>query len=147
MKRQIKINDYVFASKFSDEDPNDPWFVGFVDAILEEHDSKKYKVGGRFYKNCRKISAKEGKRILTEFPKLEIHSRMNQIKAPFTKEQVIKLNEYQHKGNFHPFTCGGEHCVRSEREDGGLLIATEEGWICPCGKYKQDWCHSFMVSV
>jgi len=67
------------------------------------------------------------------------------IKAPFTKEQVKKLNEYQMSGCFHPFTCcGHDGCVRDEDNNYGLLIATEDGWVCPCGKWKQDWAHKFM---
>jgi hypothetical protein len=75
---------------------------------------------------------------------------MNQIKSPFTKEQVDNLNEYQQKGMFHPFTCDrkAQECEvnvspRDYTKD-GILIATEQGWICPCGKYTQNWCHSFM---
>lgn len=67
------------------------------------------------------------------------------IESPFTKEQVTQLNNYQNSGKFHPFTCGGEHCKRSEREDEGILIATEAGWVCPCGKYTQQWAHKFMA--
>ena len=83
---------------------------------------------------------------------------MEKIKAPFTKEQVEKLNEYQEQGKFHPFTCCSpeeiKECLRAGKEiDGqyiegasdGILIASKEGWICPCGKYKQDWAFSFMA--
>lgn len=30
-------------------------------------------------------------------------------------------------------------------ENEGILVATTEGWVCPCGEYKQNWAHSFMV--
>ncbi len=74
--------------------------------------------------------------------------QINKIKAPFSKEQVEKLNEYQGKGEFHPFTCcsddaGGTDCERRNGKE-GKLIATEEGWVCPCGKYSQKWAHKFM---
>ena len=65
----------------------------------------------------------------------------NIIYAPFSDEQVLKLNEFQKSKKFHPFTCD---CGR-DREDKGILIATNEGWICPCGEYKQNWAHSFMI--
>jgi DNA polymerase III delta prime subunit len=29
-------------------------------------------------------------------------------------------------------------------ENEGILIATTDGWVCPCGEYKQDWAHDFM---
>ena len=66
------------------------------------------------------------------------------IKAPWTDEQVKALNETQHLGFVHEFTCAGNNCKRSEREDNGILVATNEGWVCPCGEYKQDWAHEFM---
>jgi hypothetical protein len=71
------------------------------------------------------------------------------IYSPFTDEQVKLLNDYQQIGIFHPFTCCGpeeiKECTRSSGESDGLLIATTKGWICPCGKYKQNWAHSWMV--
>ncbi len=68
------------------------------------------------------------------------------IKAPFTEDQVDKLNDYQESERGHPFTCCGEdNCRRPLKFNNGILIATTEGWICPCGKYKQDWAHKFMT--
>lgn len=85
---------------------------------------------------------------------------MAKIEAPFTKEQVERLLEWQ-SGNKafltqvgdktikvppHPFTCCSHNdCNRLEQPDEGALIPSTEGWICPCGAYKQDWCHDFMV--
>jgi hypothetical protein len=28
----------------------------------------------------------------------------------------------------------------------GVLIATLNGWVCPCGEYRQDWAHDFMAN-
>lgn len=85
---------------------------------------------------------------------------MSKIEAPFTDEQVLKLKAWQegtktfemdfggtlHNVPPHPFTCCGYGgCRRNEREDEGVLIPTRIGWTCPCGAYKQDWCHDFMV--
>ena len=80
---------------------------------------------------------------------------MNSIKAPFTKEQVEKLNNYQKSGRFHPFTCCSPEnipeCMRRNKtgktyeDNDGLLLATEQGWVCPCGKYTQDWVHAIML--
>lgn len=82
---------------------------------------------------------------------------MNRIKAPYTPEQVEKLNDFQKNGNFVEFTCCSPfdepECLRAvkvvdgvvvEGESEGLLTATTEGWICPCGKYTQDWTYDFM---
>lgn len=60
----------------------------------------------------------------------------------FTPEQVKSLNEYQQAGVMHPFTCGGD----AKHLDGeGILVATEDGWICPYCDYKQNWAHGFMM--
>lgn len=69
-----------------------------------------------------------------------------EIKAPFTEDQAKVLNEYQVAGMMHPFTCcSHDGCKRDESVNHGVLIASKNGWICPCGKYKQDWAHSFMA--
>lgn len=65
----------------------------------------------------------------------------------WTKEEVDKLNKYQFEGKMHPYTCDrrAPECeVKQTPRDyykDGILIATEDGWICPCGKYKQNWYH------
>jgi hypothetical protein len=67
-------------------------------------------------------------------------------KVIFTEEQVSELNRYQEERQFHPYTCcsGGENTPNCQRRSGkneGILIATTEGWVCPCGEYKQYWAH------
>lgn len=79
-----------------------------------------------------------------------------EISAPFTDEQVNAMNAFQEAGRFHPFTCCSpeeiEGCYRknnigdSYEEKEGILKATNDGWVCPCGKYKQNWAHSFMAT-
>lgn len=60
----------------------------------------------------------------------------------FSDESIKRLNEEQNDDRFHGYTCCGyDGCVRSEQPNWGKLIATKEGWICPCGKYKQNWYH------
>ena len=72
------------------------------------------------------------------------------IKTPFSSEQVKNLNKFQESGEFHPFTCDRsfEECevnkVPRDFSKDGILIATEKGWVCPCGRYTQDWAHGFM---
>jgi len=83
---------------------------------------------------------------------------MEKIRAPFSDEVVEKLNTYQKSGGFHQFTCCSPEsipeCLRAVREvDGeiiegtsdGTLVAGRDGFVCPCGKYKQDWAYAFMV--
>jgi rubredoxin len=72
------------------------------------------------------------------------------IRAPFTPSQVKALNDYQHSGLMHPFTCrnrgDGSHRPR-KGEDLGELVATEAGWVCQDCDYTQDWAHGFMLQV
>ena len=67
----------------------------------------------------------------------------NMIFAPFSAEQVEKLNDYQRSDLVHAFTCGrrGDPPHRGECE----LVATIKGWICVYCDYEQDWAHSFMA--
>jgi hypothetical protein len=64
--------------------------------------------------------------------------------APWTKDEVISLMDFQEAGHFHEFTC-----VR--RDDGnhagsGALVPTVRGWICQFCDYTQDWAHDFMLN-
>lgn len=67
----------------------------------------------------------------------------NILPAPWTPEQVERLNHYQQECKFHPFTCGNADCRH-------VLRATVDGWVCDgCaangGEYRQHWCHAFMA--
>jgi hypothetical protein len=67
------------------------------------------------------------------------------IKAPWTAEQVVKLNEFQNAGYVHPFTCPNRDEGHGEfNGDKGALVATVRGWICPFCDYAQDWAHDGM---
>jgi hypothetical protein len=76
------------------------------------------------------------------------------ILAPWSNDQVDKLNEFQTCGRMHPFTCGSGH--RSDmrhsaiadalNSDLGQLIATRQGWVCPACSYAQHWAHDFMLN-
>lgn len=86
-------------------------------------------------------------------------TEIEKIFAPFTDEQVEALNKSQQNGMFHGFTCCSpediKECTRAgEIVDGhyvpgtseGLLTATNEGWVCPCGKMPlQKWAFAFMA--
>lgn len=73
-------------------------------------------------------------------------SRPDTIHAPFTVEQVSALNEYQDRGNFHPFTCGPCRDVLGTRYDERKLIATIDGWVCATCDTTQDWAWALMAS-
>jgi hypothetical protein len=56
---------------------------------------------------------------------------MSTVKAPFSDEQVKHIQAIQdHLGLL---TCLRNNC------DNDILKATNQGLICSCGKYKQDW--------
>lgn len=62
----------------------------------------------------------------------------------FTSEEVQSLNDYQKSGVFHPFTCGSGRRTDADHLDGeGLLVATENGWVCPYCDFTQNWAHEF----
>lgn len=66
-------------------------------------------------------------------------------KTPWTDHEVYLLNQNQKDGKIHPYTCDriSPKCETKispkDPNKDGILIATKEGWICPCGEYKQDW--------
>jgi hypothetical protein len=69
------------------------------------------------------------------------------LKAPWTDDQVLSLNEYQEAGVFYPFTCG----KRDGLGQAHVLKADKYGWWCPhCADeskgYVQNWCHEWMAN-
>ena len=76
---------------------------------------------------------------------------MEKVMAPFSKEQVESLKMYQNHLEMHPFTCGSpddiQECHRRNGMNEGILIPMEEGWVCPCGQYRQNWCHEHMLTA
>jgi hypothetical protein len=106
--------------------------------------------------------------LMDEYDDMEA-KRMEEkyARAPFTSEQVESLNAYQVSGVMHPFTCGNDDCKRCEFEievdsilaplvgqevgtifkatDTCVLIATENGWVCPSCDYTQTWAWKWMA--
>lgn len=72
---------------------------------------------------------------------------MDQIKAPFTPEQVEVLKLWQACDWVHPFTCGGDRSDQAHQDyaklhnlrDTGILVPSTTGWTCPVCGYTQDW--------
>jgi hypothetical protein len=63
-----------------------------------------------------------------------------QVAAPWSVNQVDSLNQYQHSGQGHPFTCAAGH----------VLVADGGGWHCPaCAlagqPWVQNWCWDWMA--
>lgn len=60
--------------------------------------------------------------------------------APWSDSQVELMNKLQQSGKVHPYTCGSAKC-RS------ILVAKNEGWICPTCGYCQNWAHEMMANI
>ena len=83
VQTSVKLGDYVFASRWSDCDPNDPWAVGFVTGLIQGKDSKVFvtigdlegkpipNIGNRWFHNVIPISHKLGKKLCETMPSLE----------------------------------------------------------------------------
>lgn len=52
--------------------------------------------------------------------------------TPWSDELVKKLNESQKDLTRHPYTCPGDYKECANQRE---LIATNNGWVCQCGKY------------
>lgn len=58
---------------------------------------------------------------------------------------IDKYNDYQRIGIMHPLTCDRKspECEKNlfpgDHSKDGVLIATSENWVCPCGKYTQSY--------
>ncbi|MFK4801702.1 hypothetical protein ACI3K5_23845 [Streptomyces sp. MPA0124] len=66
----------------------------------------------------------------------------DQIRVPWTSEQVAVLEQFQTTSGMHPFTCGADQHTLAPR-----LVPSHSGWYCPdpdCD-YRQDWAHAFMA--
>jgi hypothetical protein len=62
------------------------------------------------------------------------------VHAPWSLEQVIALNDYQRRDDFHEYTCAHDH-----GEESRVLVATQNGWVCPSCDYTQDWAHKMVL--
>jgi len=74
----IKIGEYIFASRWGDRDWNDPWAIGFVRLIgrnfievANEDDSDITGVGKRGFRFFRRIDADTGKLIIPRYTEAE----------------------------------------------------------------------------
>lgn len=73
----IAIGDYVFACRWHDADPGDPWVIGHVSEINDSAEDVGYvKVGDcsqpfRCWPRAVKITQKQAERILMMYPVLE----------------------------------------------------------------------------
>ena len=75
---KIVVGDYVWVTRWSDQDPNDPWHVGYVQETgLPGLDSFYIKVNNRWWKHYMKITEEQGLAILRTYPSLEKNINTN----------------------------------------------------------------------
>jgi len=67
------------------------------------------------------------------------------VKAPFTDEQVKAIQAWQDEWGLYT-CCSHNNCDRINQPNEGLLNVTNEGFVCPCGDYTQNWCSDIMVT-
>lgn len=60
-----KIGEYVLLSRWSDHDVYDPFEIGFLTQIRITKQTTYYSIGEREFKNCFRLTPKEGKEILS----------------------------------------------------------------------------------
>lgn len=61
--KRPKIGQYVMVARWSDKDPRDPWYVGFVSEIIIRETETACKVAGSYreWKNIWSITEQEGR--------------------------------------------------------------------------------------
>lgn len=65
IQKKIKLGDYVHASRWADQDPDDPWCVGHV-TVLTDNFVVVGAFSGRRWPNAVKITGDEGKQLLID---------------------------------------------------------------------------------
>jgi hypothetical protein len=66
----LKVGDYVFASRWSDCDPGDPWAVGHVSVVGPDF-VVVGDVSQRRWPRAMRITHEQGARIVAQFPDME----------------------------------------------------------------------------
>jgi len=68
---------------------------------------------------------------------------LNNKQKIISDETIFNLAMHQNNPMLHPYTCDrrAKECevnqVPRDFSKDGVLIPTKDGWVCPCGKYKQ----------
>lgn len=68
-------------------------------------------------------------------------SKINNIYAPWTEDQVKLLERWQNVGFVHEYSC-----IKNTKRC-GKLIPTVSGWICPYCDYRQNWFMDFPPEI
>lgn len=62
--KRPKLRQYVLAAKYSDKDPRDPWFIGFITEIIVREKETVFKVSGSYreWRHVWSLSPEEGEK-------------------------------------------------------------------------------------
>lgn len=66
----LKVDEYVLATKYSDADPHDPWFVGYLDQIITDKKGTYVTfaaTGMKAFNHVVRLTGEEGGAILERF--------------------------------------------------------------------------------
>ena len=70
----IKPGDYVFASRYDDGCPGDPWIIGFVTEVFAKEKIPFLRIGDygtRGWRHAMRITEEQASRILAQYPDME----------------------------------------------------------------------------
>lgn len=62
------------------------------------------------------------------------------------QKRLDELNASQKSRQFHPYTCGFNRTDEYHLDGEGILVATEEGWMCPYCTYRQPFRNEMNIS-
>ena len=80
--KRPRLGEYVLATRWSDHDPHDPWYVGFVCGVLEFTQGIQYMVVGsnRQWRHVFRISKEEGDEWIKNFAQQPQGSKPEELK-------------------------------------------------------------------
>jgi len=73
--KHVQLNQYVLVTKFSDKNPNDPWYIGLIKEYGVDYKNNYYRVKGsdRYWRNVFEITVEEGNKWIIRYKKNMIY--------------------------------------------------------------------------
>ena len=68
--KNVKMGDYVFLAKYSDKDPYDPWYVGFIIEHGQDKRGPYYRTeqnDKRLFRHVWKVTGEEGTELINNY--------------------------------------------------------------------------------
>ena len=116
------------------------WGEELGERISKEHDLLHLKIpnGTAFMFKAKDTSDLAKNAGVEEVKKLFANIDKNVIHYKIPQERIDELKKIQNNPMLHGYTCPGDNqFCRTSKYNDGLLIPTPDGWVCPCGEYKQ----------